>query len=742
MNLAAAQLAQVVDWRSGAVGAANSGANSASAQVATEQVRVRLLAYAPQGVAPNQAVWVGLELAHAPQWHTYWQNPGDAGLPTQLQWTLPEGVSAGAIAWPRPEKISLGPPSYLTNYGYEGTVLLPVPLTIGPTFKGPYLDVEVQANWLVCKQECIPQEARLRLQIPAQSSSALHTAAFEAALAAQPQTLAGVTAKATLVGTTLQVAVGGLPAAWHGQKLELFAQIEGVLAAGKPWQQAWEAGAASSSKKDRWTAQLPLLDDRRASPARLPVVLALADDAAQKNKALQLEIPVQGAWPAVANAPLPPGWATPATPKPGVPTTPQVSPTLGFGSPLQFWTALFGALLGGLLLNLMPCVFPVLAIKMVGFLQVRERSTRLAMGLAYTAGVVLSFLALAALLLVLRATGQQLGWGFQLQSPAVVVAMAVLFTLLGLNLMGLFAFGQWLPSRLASLQVRSHWLQAFFSGVLATAIASPCTAPFMGAALGFALGLPAAQALLIFAAMGSGMALPYLAASSAPKLARAMPPSGPWLLVFKQCMALPLFATVVWLVWVLGQQTGVDGASALLGLLVLLAWVCWSLTLRSRTRIWIAACLIALSALFAWAFGGNMLKGPLSLSAPELTTTGEGAARWQAWTPERLEQALTQGRNVMVDFTAAWCITCQYNKKTTLQNSAVLADLAAHNVLLLRADWTRRDPAITAALAQLGRSGVPTYAIYQPGQAPVLLPEVLWPADVRQALAALKPQRP
>ncbi|MEO6018589.1 MAG: thioredoxin family protein, partial [Polaromonas sp.] len=389
---------------------------------------------------------------------------------------------------------------------------------------------------------------------------------------------------------------------------------------------------------------------------------------------------------------------------------------------------------GGLILNLMPCVFPVLALKVVGFVQVKSQAERLRTGLAYSAGVVLSFLALGALFLGLRAAGAQLGWGFQLQNPAVVAGLAALFTLLGLNLAGLFEFGSLLPGSVAGFQAKNSTVNAFLSGVLVTAIASPCTAPFMGASLGYAIGLPAAEALAVFAAIGAGMALPYLAASAVPAVARALPRPGAWMVTFKQLMAFPMFATVAWLVWVLGQQSGIDGAGALLALLVLLALAAWALSLRTAgrgARMALATFSIAALALGAWALGPNITK---PVDAP---ATSVAAGGWQPWEPGRVDQLTAQGQSVFVDFTAAWCVTCQYNKKTTLSNAAVLADIEAKKVALLRADWTRRDPAVTAALAQLGRSGVPVYVIYKPGRAPVVLSEVLSVDDVRAELAKL-----
>jgi thiol:disulfide interchange protein DsbD len=398
---------------------------------------------------------------------------------------------------------------------------------------------------------------------------------------------------------------------------------------------------------------------------------------------------------------------------------------------LTLVAALLGALLGGLILNLMPCVFPVLAIKVVGFTRhADDRRGHRVSGLAYTAGVVTSFAALGALMLALRAAGEQLGWGFQLQSPAVVAVLAALFTLIGLNLAGLFEFRAFLPSSLATLEARHPVANAFLSGVLAVAIASPCTAPFMGASLGFAIGLPATEALLVFGAIGLGMALPYLAASWVPSIARLLPRPGAWMENFRRLMAFPMFATVAWLVWVLGQQSGIDGAGALLVLLVALSMVVWAFTLQGRARTVIAPIALACLALLAWAAGPSITKISTTTAAAE-------SGPWQPWGQGRVDQLVASGRPVLVDFTAAWCVTCQYNKKTTLSHRDVLADLSAKNVALLRADWTRRDPAITAALAQLGRSGVPVYVFYRQGGAPLVLSEVLSVEEVRSAVARL-----
>ena len=701
------------------------GDKPATTVVESEQARAELMVHAPDGAAPGQPVWVGLQITHAPEWHTYWKNAGDSGLPTELQWTLPPGVSAGPIAWPTPRKFPIG---NLANYGYDGTVVLPVPLTVSPDFKGEHIDVKLYAAWLVCRKECIPEEGNFTLRVPVQGSTGRHGAAFEASFRAAPKDQPSLDSSVEPAPGSLRVSLAGLPADWRGQTLEFFPETTGLIEPGAAWKQAWEG--------ERWSAEVPLSPHRSESPGRLALVVAQANPPGQGAGApgVRLDVPVQGAWP--APAPLPA--AVPDALQAALDANAaRVSVPVSSANPLTLGAALLGALLGGLILNLMPCVFPVLAIKVMAFAKhANDRRAHRAHGLAYTAGVVLSFTALGALLLGLRAAGEQLGWGFQLQSPAVVAALAALFTLIGLNLAGLFEFGSVLPSRVASLQAKNPTVDAFLTGVLATAIASPCTAPFMGASLGLAVGLPAPQALAVFAVLGAGMALPYLAASWVPAVARALPRPGPWMNTFRHLMAFPMFATVVWLLWVLGQQSGIDGAAALLMLLVVLALLVWALGLRGKGRAVIASLSLAGLAWLGWAIGPNVTR--LESATPgQAVATAVAGVSWQSWSPQTQAELVAAGRPVFVDFTAAWCVTCQYNKRTTLADARVLGDMAGKNVALLRADWTRRDPAVTTALAGLGRNGVPVYAIYKNGQATQVLSEVLTVEEVRAALAQL-----
>ncbi len=697
-------------------------ATAGSSVVTTPYVQAELVAHAPEGVGPGQPLWLGLSITHQPEWHTYWKNPGDSGLPTQLEWQLPEGMDAGEIAWPVPHKIRIGS---LANYGYEGQVLLPVPVTVSGAFApGPLakeVTVQLQASWLVCRKECIPEEGHFTLQLPLRSTTALDAAAFAAAHQAAPHALPASndgSSSARVQDGALVLRVAQLPAALRGQALEFFAETGSVIETAAPYTQAWEGAV--------WTARIPLSSQRSASPEPLPVVLA------HGGQGWRAELPVEGGWPALAAATtVSPALEAALRANAQLGNTPAAAPA---AAPLGTWLlALLGALLGGLVLNLMPCVFPVLAIKVVGFARHAQdtRAHRIS-GLAYTAGVLLSFLGLGALMLGLRAAGEAVGWGFQLQSPAVVATLAALFTLIALNLAGVYEFGRMLPSSLAGLQARHPVADAFLTGVLAVAVASPCTAPFMGASLGLTATLPAAQALGIFAALGLGLALPYLLASWLPAFARALPRPGAWMQTLRRFLAFPMLATVVWLVWVLGQQTGIDGAAALLALLVALSMAVWALTLRGTARWLIAPLSIAACAWLAWNWMPNIVEIKEHQAQPAI-----GSGAWQPWRPGLPDEIVAAGRPVFVDYTAAWCVTCQYNKKTTLADAEVLADLTARNVALLRADWTRRDPAITAALAQLGRTGVPVYVLHAPGKAPVVFSEILSASDLRAALAAL-----
>ncbi len=429
-----------------------------------------------------------------------------------------------------------------------------------------------------------------------------------------------------------------------------------------------------------------------------------------------------------------------APPRAGLPPPPtlNLAPAPASADGLGLALAIVSAFIGGMLLNLMPCVFPVLSIKVLGFATHHDTKPTLHHeAMAFAGGVILTFVALGLLLSALRAAGEQLGWGFQLQSPSVVVALAILFFVLALNLSGVFEFGQLAPSSVAEWSSRNRMVDAFGSGVLAVVVASPCTAPFMGAALGFAMAGGIAMMLTVFVALGIGMALPYVLLAWFPGWRKRLPRPGPWLARFKQLLAFPLYATVIWLAWVLGAQRDNDAVLRLFAVLLGTGFALWAwrIVRGGGARPWGIAGFAALmgTVVVAWP-----LFTPDTEPARTANATSPAAAGdWAPFTPARVADLTAAGRAVFVDFTAAWCVTCQVNKRLALNTDAVRADFAKRNVALVRADWTRRDPAITQALTALGRSGVPVYVLYRPGKAPLLLPEVLQQQTVLDALATL-----
>jgi thiol:disulfide interchange protein len=487
------------------------------------------------------------------------------------------------------------------------------------------------------------------------------------------------------------------------------------------------AGAIEASAKqtlvraaDAWNLTLPVASQRVGEFTRVAGVLT-ASNGFGGRRAATIDVPLAGS--VVASPSSPPAAALP------------LAPAGGTGE-LSFGVALAFAVIGGVLLNLMPCVFPVLSLKVLGFAM--QGGGRMAMrvhGLAFAAGVVVSFWLLAAALTALRAAGQQLGWGFQLQSPAVIAALAVLFFVLALNLSGVFEIRQLVPSRLAGWNAQNPYVNDALSGVLAVVVASPCSAPLMGVALGYALTASALITWSVFTALGVGMALPYLLLAFFPAWRTLLPRPGPWMLRLRQLLAFPLYASVLWLAWVLGAQLDNDAVLRLGAALLLVALALWSWQTR-RTgglRAWSIAALASVAAALAFVW-------PL-VAAPTLPGTGRIATSepgpWHDYAPDRVAQLVSARRPVFVDFTAAWCVTCQVNKRLVLNSSEVQRAFTQSGVVLLRADWTRRDAVIGAALAALGRNGVPVYVLYRPGREPLLLPEVLQRSTIIDALATL-----
>jgi thiol:disulfide interchange protein len=644
-------------------------------------------------IQPGQPFYTGLRITLAPGWHSYWKNPGDSGSPPLLEWKLPAGFAAGDIEWPYPDFIPVPP---LATYGYEREVLLPIRMTApADLVPGTTVTLAGHVDYVVCEEECIPAEAELKLTLPVRAGELQTNTRWQHAFSLARSRLP-VSADGWQAGAS--ASVGGYrlalqpPAGVSLQGARFFVDEGGVLdhAAHQPLAQ----------EGDDYVLALQRSEFASTQAERLSGVLVAG------GRAYELSVPVR-APPAAAAAALP--------------------------AQTTFLLALGLAFLGGILLNLMPCVFPVLSLKVLGFVQDGGGDPRRARlhGVSFVAGLIATFWVVAGLLLVLRAAGNSLGWGFQLQSPLFVAFMALLFFVLALSLLGVFEIGLSL-TRLGRFDAHAQsYSGSFFTGVLATVVATPCTAPFMGSALGVALSLSAPRALAIFTFLGLGMALPYLILALRPSLLRFLPRPGPWMISFRQFLAFPLLATVIWLLWVFGLQTGVDGLTWLLG--ALLAVAAAILLLKSSRRVaQVAAAVFVLAAATATWQGAAHLPPPTDTS----TTTSAGLV-WEKFSPARVEQLRAQGRAVFIDFTAAWCITCQVNKRVTFQAEAVQQAFREKNVALLVADWTRHDATITDTLRSFGRSGVPLYVLYDGARDPVLLPEVLTAGIMLDALDSL-----
>lgn len=648
--------------------------------------------------------WVALRLRPDPGWHVYWQNQGDSGIPTKLEWHLPAGASAGAIEWPYPHRESLGE---LTNYGYSEETLHLVPIRISA---GTGAKLAARAKWLVCKDICIPGEANLELEVPVSSTTPqpdpVWQAAFARARAQLPRAAPGWDARYAIASGDFSLAIEGAQFPARAE-VEFFPVANDLVAHAAEQRIVIDAnnGLRLSQKLSPYFVE---------APAALRGVLVVHEDEAAKAFSIEAR---PGEVAAVAAVPKPEMRAAPISA--GSLATPVETGSLA--------GMLLFAVLGGLILNLMPCVFPVLAIKALSVMHARgetaQQNRRHA--LTYTAGVIASFLAVAALLMGMRAGGAALGWGFQLQSPAFVFVLTVVIFAMGLSLSGLAQFGaRWMGAGQA-LAARPGLSGTFFTGVLAVVVASPCTAPFMAPALGFALAQPAAPALLVFAALGLGLALPFLVVGFVPRLAALLPRPGAWMETFKQLMAFPMYLTAVWLLWVLGGLTDRDGMALGLFGLVLVALAVW-LFGRARGGMGQGLALAVLVGVTALGFHpGLRVKSPAAA-----TISAQG---WEVYSDARFEQLRAQGRSVFVDFTADWCLTCKLNERGVLRSDSVRDLFRRHDVVLMLGDWTRGDPAITAVLERYGRNGVPLYLASRDGAEPVVLPQVLTPDGLRAA---------
>ena len=655
-------------------------------------------------IARGATLWVDLHLDIAPGWHTYWRNPGDSGLPTEIAWTLPAGFDAGDIVWPVPERFVV---EGLGNYGYRDTVDLLIPITVGQDVKpGETARLDAAVSWLVCSDICIPGDAKLALALPVAAIPAAPDPAATELFAAARSRLPKPAAFEAGFGATKDQLRLMLPEA-------AFAGIEQPSAVFFPFD-ANVVDAAAEPKLQRRGSGFELLLQRASTPAAIVPNSLDGDLVLRGAKGSEQAVSLHATQAAISAGES--------------------------SAEIAWWQALLFALLGGIVLNLMPCVFPVLSLKLVSLAGIGDRAAH-HHAAAYAAGVILSFAALGGARLMLRAGGSAIGWGFQLQSPIVVGLLAYLLFAMGLSLSGVADFGLGLAGVGGRFAGREGLGGAFATGILATIVATPCTAPFMGAALGFALLAPAPLALAIFVALGIGLALPLAIATLIPGFARLLPRPGRWMVLLKQLLAFPLYGTVAWLVWVLIQEVGPEGALMALFGLVLVGFAVW---VYGTTRLAGPALRRAGTVLAAAGTAAALLlalTATPSSARPEQISTQQTASRdglrYERFSPARLDALTAERRPVFVNLTAAWCITCLVNEHATLDTAAVRQAFVEHQIVALKGDWTRQDPEITAWLQKFGRSGVPLYLLYDRSGMANVLPQILTRSEVLDAIGKI-----
>ena len=688
-----------------------------TAVVTTENVRSELVSEVVT-VKPGEPFWVALRQTLRPKWHTYWKNPGESGLPTEITWKLPEGARADPIVWPAPILFDIGG---VINYGFKDESMLLVRVTPPADLAGP-LTLAAEANWLVCEDVCIPEEGKFELVLPSGTAATPAPPAtrdlFEKARRAVP-TASPWPARYGLSKTgdpTLLVEAKGLKPDTIGDIYFFPAEWGPIATMAKQTATVTPEGIRIPLKKG---------DAKSAMPAQLAGTLVLTEKTADGSVRQAFDL----------SAKLDPAFVPAATGS--------LANAVG-AEQLSLLQALAFALLGGLILNLMPCVFPVLAMKAAAFARLagHARSEMRRDGLAYTAGVLVSFAAMAGVLIALRSTVGEVSWGFQFQSPVFSLLIAYLFFVVGLNLSGVFEVGNRLAGVGQGLVSRGGTTGAFFTGVLAVIVATPCTAPFMAAALGFALSQPAPATVAVLLAMGLGLALPYLALSMTPALQRLMPRPGPWMDRLRQFLAFPMYASAVWMIWVLTQQTGADGVLYALGGMILIAFAIWLLRLGSGASAgtWARRGLAAAAVLLAFAATLKLDDSPATAaSASGGPNAGVSFEGWERFSRARMAEAVAAGKPVFVDFTAAWCITCLVNERVALETPATRKAFEQAGVVKLKGDWTNRDAEITGVLKELGRAGVPLYLFWAPGaDRPKILPQVLTESLILSELSSIQ----
>lgn len=689
--------------------------------VATDNVKAHLVSEV-SAVAPGQSFWVALEFNIRDGWHTYWRNPGDSGQATTLKWQLPPGFTAGDIVWATPHRFEIPP---LVNYGYAKHAVHLVNITAPKGLQaGAAIVLPAKAGWLVCSDVCIPENADLQLKLPVSASSGAIDPAdeglFTTARSELPSAQFAPTS-ARIQGDKLVITLGKdwgatLP---QIQSLAFFPYDEGGI----------EYAAPQTLTRSRDAVELAMkVGYQPPQPGMVRGVLLATEQSGNGTVTLPMEI--------AANL----SGSAGGQPK-GGPRFAPAKAAVGAKPIASLPVLLAFAVLGGLILNLMPCVFPVLSIKAIGLVQQAEKHPAAvrAKGMVFAAGVVCSMLCLAAVLLALRAAGEQIGWGFQLQSPLFVTLLVYLLLAVGLNLSGVFEVGGGLAGVGDGLTRGDSYRASFFTGVLTTLVATPCTAPFMASAVGAALTQPAAFALAVFAALGLGLALPYLLLCFAPWMRRALPKPGAWMDTLKQAFAFPIYASAAWLLWVLAQETSSFGLGAALAGAILIALAAWayqkskSSAARGRVAALATAALAVLLAILL-----PVRFADVAAAAGVSARSAQSAGEWQPYDAAQVAKLNAAGRPLLVNFTASWCLTCLVNERNAFTDSAVQAVFRDKGVTLMKGDWTNRDPAITQALASFGRAGVPLYVVYnsKPGSTePVILPQLLTAGAVQSAFA-------
>jgi thiol:disulfide interchange protein len=672
-----------------------------------ELVKAQLLANT-DAIAPGKSFTVGLLLRMAPRWHTYWKFSGDAGLPSEIKWTLPPGWKAGEIQWPIPLKLM--DPGDIETYGYENEVMLLQEITPPAVLSDPAVKLSAEANWLVCEKLCIPGSAKLEVQIPVAAQTApANEELFSRYRRSLPQNWPeeGVASVSwTRSGSGLVLAVESSALANY-PIVEFFPVPEGNLVVGHP---QTERGAAG-----KITFRIPI-ETQDSKLSSLNGIIAFGQEANGANR---------NAWSLNSNGP-----ASAAV----ISATPDASGLLKF--------LLFG-FIGGFILNLMPCVLPVISLKIFGFIQHagQSRGRILRSGLAFIAGIFAWFVGLALLLIVLKSLGREITWAFQFTNPYFVLVMSAVVLVFALNLFGVFEISlpQSANSGLLSWTAREGDAGSFFQGVFATVLATPCTAPFLGTALGFAFTQSGWVILVMFLSIAAGMSFPYLLLSAQPAWLRLLPKPGAWMERVKQLMGFFLLATLLFLLWVIGAERGVDAIIWTSCLLLALSLACWIkgsfiIPTASATARLVSLVLVLVLVLgSSWYFGAKFQAATLPSGATPL------AGGWEPFTPERLQSELAQGHTVFVDFTAAWCLTCKFNEATVLESAAVRESFQRRGIVKIKADWTNADPAITKILKQFGRPGVPLYVLYPAGKEPVVFPELLTQGILLDKLETITP---